>query len=100
MFLHETHMTASFLIFVSVYTISIYSFLEMLFCISLSEKLSTKVNAVNIPWNTRQYINTSHIPFMYARYFFFQTIVLNIDSVNLIIYCLYENEKNIRCCII
>lgn len=44
-----------------------------------------------IPWNTRQYINTSHISFMYAMYFFFQTIILNIGSVNLIIYCLYEN---------
>lgn len=27
-------------------------------------------------------------------YFFFQTVVLNIDSVNLIICCLYENEKH------
>lgn len=66
----------------------------MLFCISLSEKLLTKVYAINIPCSKRQYINTSHISFIYGMYFFFQTVVLNIDSVNLIICCLYENEKH------
>lgn len=57
------------------------------------QKNFLQVNAVNIRWNTRQYINTSRISSMFSRYFFFQIIVSNINSVNLIICCSYEKKK-------
>lgn len=62
---------ANFLNSLNGYNIYIYSFLEMLLYISLSKKLLTKVNDINIPWNTIEYIDTSHISLMYAMYFFF-----------------------------
>jgi len=62
------------LLFQNVYTISIYSFLEMLFYISLSKEFLRKVYAINIPLDSRQYINTSHISCMYTMCFFFETI--------------------------
>lgn len=66
----NTHMRVTKnIIFQYVHTILIYSFLEILFCISLSEELLRKVSAVNTPWDSGQSINTSH--FLYVYYVLF-----------------------------
>lgn len=57
------------------------------------KKLLTEVNAVNIPWNTRQYINTSHISSMYSMYFFFQIIVSNTDCKSYYMLFVWEWKK-------
>lgn len=88
------------LTFQNVYTISIYCFLERLFYISLSKESLRQANAINIPWDRRQCINTSQISFMYTMCFSFQTI----DTKNSLCkshYMLFVSEwKNIIHCII
>lgn len=72
----------------------------MLFYISLSKKLLRKVNAINITCDSRQYINTSTFFVCIRCVFSFKPQLPKIHCVNLIICCLFQNEKNIMRCII
>lgn len=76
------------------------SFLEMLFYISLLKEGLRKVNAINIPWDSRQYTNSSHILVCILCVFSFKPWLPKIHCVNLTICCLYQNEKNLIHCII